>query len=165
MQLFIILIINFFIDPNSQFQIIKQIHDLGKKFGESKIGAGKKIQVEFVSANPTGPLHVGHGRGAVYGSTVADLLQAGGFEVHREYYVNDAGRQMDILATSIWLRYLEECGEIVSFPSNGYRGDYIRDIAGEIYQQAENDYRKPADLVIEAIPAGFAKLCSCTPFT
>ncbi len=145
--------INFFIDPNSQFQIIKQIHDLGKKFGESKIGAGKKIQVEFVSANPTGPLHVGHGRGAVYGSTVADLLQAVGFEVHREYYVNDAGRQMDILATSIWLRYLEECGEIVSFPSNGYRGDYIRDIAGEIYQQAENDYRKPADLVIEAIPA------------
>jgi arginyl-tRNA synthetase len=145
--------INFFIDPNSQFQIIKQIHDLGKKFGESKIGAGKKIQVEFVSANPTGPLHVGHGRGAVYGSTVADLLQAVGFNVDREYYVNDAGRQMDILATSIWLRYLEECGEIVPFPSNGYRGDYIRDIAGDIYRQAENDYRKPADLVIEAIPA------------
>ncbi len=145
--------INFFINPNAQFQIIKQIHDLGRQFGESKVGAGKKIQVEFVSANPTGPLHVGHGRGATYGSTVADLLEVAGFKVDREYYINDAGRQMDILATSIWLRYLEECGEIVPFPSNGYRGDYIREIAGVIYQQAENDYRKPQNLVIESIPA------------
>ena len=145
--------INFFINPNAQFQIIKQIHDLGQQFGESKVGAGKKVQVEFVSANPTGPLHVGHGRGATYGSVVADLLQAVGFKVDREYYVNDAGRQMDILATSIWLRYLEECGEVVPFPSNGYRGDYIREIAGEIFHQVAKDYCKPAKLVIEAIPA------------
>ena len=145
--------INFFINPNAQFQIIKQIHDLGQQFGESKVGAGKKVQVEFVSANPTGPLHVGHGRGATYGSVVADLLQAVGFKVDREYYVNDAGRQMDILATSIWLRYLEECGEVVPFPSNGYRGDYIREIAGEIFQKAAKDYCKPANAVIEAIPA------------
>jgi len=144
--------INFFINPNAQYQIIPQIHDLGHEFGKSDIGGGKKIQVEFVSANPTGPLHVGHGRGAAYGSVVSDLLEAVGFEVHREYYVNDAGRQMDILATSIWLRYLEECGEIIPFPSNGYRGDYIRDIAREIHQHSENDYRKPAELVMENLP-------------
>lgn len=145
--------INFFIDPNAQYQIIQQIHDQGHEFGLSKIGAGKKVQVEFVSANPTGPLHVGHGRGAAYGSVVSDLLAAVGFEVHREYYVNDAGRQMDILTTSIWLRYLEECGEVLPFPSNGYRGEYVREIAWQIHKNAQNDYRHPAKLVMEDIPA------------
>ncbi len=145
--------INFFINPESQFDIIKKIHESGREFGLSDIGAGKKVQVEFVSANPTGPLHVGHGRGAAYGSAVADLLQAIGYSVDREYYVNDAGRQMDILATSIWLRYLEECGEIVPFPSNGYRGEYVREIAFNLHKVAENEYRRPADLVIEDIPA------------
>ncbi len=145
--------INFFIDPSAQYQIVKQIHDQGRKFGLSDVGASKKVQVEFVSANPTGPLHVGHGRGAAYGSVVADLLQAVGFAVHREYYVNDAGRQMDILATSIWLRYLEECGEVVHFPSNGYRGEYVRDIANDIYNNANNEYRRPVELVFEDIPA------------
>jgi arginyl-tRNA synthetase len=145
--------INFFINPNAQYQIVRQIHNEGRGFGLSTIGAGKKVQVEFVSANPTGPLHVGHGRGAAYGSVVADLLEAIGFEVHREYYVNDAGRQMDILATSIWLRYLEECGELVHFPSNGYRGDYVREIAWDIHKNAGNDYRRPVELVLENIPA------------
>ncbi|NOR69700.1 MAG: arginine--tRNA ligase [Methylomarinum sp.] len=145
--------INFFINADTQFQIIKQIHDSGRQFGLSDIGAGKKIQVEFVSANPTGPLHVGHGRGAAYGSAVADLLQAVGFEVSKEYYVNDAGRQMDILATSIWLRYLEECGEVLPFPSNGYRGEYIRDIAFTLHKDTGNEYRRPAELVLEDIPA------------
>ncbi|MCK9621218.1 MAG: arginine--tRNA ligase [Methylobacter sp.] len=144
--------INFFIDPTAQYQIVKQIHDEGRKFGLSHVGAGKKVQVEFVSANPTGPLHVGHGRGAAYGSVVADLLDAVGFDVHREYYVNDAGRQMDILATSIWLRYLEECGEVVHFPSNGYRGEYVREIANDIHNNTNNDYRRPAELVFEDIP-------------
>ncbi len=144
--------INFFINPNSQYQIVSQIHELGKNYGLSKVGAGKKVQVEFVSANPTGPLHVGHGRGAAYGSVVADLLQAVGFDVHREYYVNDAGRQMDILAASVWLRYLEECGEIVIFPSNAYRGDYVRDIAKDIYKNSSNDYRRPMELVLENTP-------------
>jgi arginyl-tRNA synthetase len=144
--------INFFIDPTAQFKVISQIHDQGRKFGLSNVGAGKKVQVEFVSANPTGPLHVGHGRGAAYGSAVADLLQAVGFEVHREYYVNDAGRQMDILATSIWLRYLEDCGEVVRFPCNAYRGDYVREIAGDIHKNANNEYRRPAELVREDIP-------------
>jgi len=145
--------INFFINADTQFQIIKQIHDAGKKYGLNNIGEGKKVQVEFVSANPTGPLHVGHGRGAAYGSAVADLLSAVGFDVAKEYYVNDAGRQMDILATSIWLRYLEECGEVVVFPSNGYRGEYIRDIAFNIHKSTGNEYRRPAELVLEDIPA------------
>jgi arginyl-tRNA synthetase len=144
--------INFFIDPTAQFKVVSQIHDLGRKFGLSNVGEGKKVQVEFVSANPTGPLHVGHGRGAAYGSAVADLLQAVGFEVHREYYVNDAGRQMDILATSIWLRYLEDCGEVVRFPCNGYRGEYVREIAGDIHKNANNEYRRPVELVLEDIP-------------
>ncbi|WP_031434378.1 arginine--tRNA ligase [Methylomarinum vadi] len=144
--------INFFINADAQFEIVKQIHEAGREFGLSKAGSGKKVQVEFVSANPTGPLHVGHGRGAAYGSAVADLLEAAGFEVAREYYVNDAGRQMDILATSIWLRYLEECGEIVPFPSNGYRGEYIREIAFNLHKSSENEYRHPAELVMEDIP-------------
>lgn len=145
--------INFFIDPKAQYQIITTIHELGDKFGLSQLGAGKKVQVEFVSANPTGPLHVGHGRGAAYGSAVADLLAAIGFEVQREYYVNDAGRQMDILATSVWLRYLEECGEVLTFPDNGYRGDYIREIAANLHRESNNEYRHPVDLVFEDIPA------------
>lgn len=149
--------INFFIDPNTSYQIISQIHQHGSQFGLSKVGAGKKIQVEFVSANPTGPLHVGHGRGAAYGSAVADLLEAVGFEVHREYYVNDAGRQMDILATSIWLRYLEECGEVVVFPNNGYRGEYVREIAWKLHNKTQNEYRHPAELVLEDIPADEAQ--------
>ena len=144
--------INFFINPNSQYQIVSQIHTQGQEFGLSTVGAGKKVQVEFVSANPTGPLHVGHGRGAAYGSAVADLLKAVGFEVHREYYVNDAGRQMDILAASIWFRYLEECGELVHFPGNAYRGDYVREIASDIHKNTNNDYRRPIELVMENIP-------------
>jgi arginyl-tRNA synthetase len=145
--------INFFMDATAHYQIINKIHEAGRQFGLSTVGAGKKVQVEFVSANPTGPLHVGHGRGAVYGSVVADLLTAVGFDVHREYYVNDAGRQMDILTTSIWLRYLEECGEVVPFPSNGYRGEYVREIAWAIHKKAQNDYRHPVKLVFEEIPA------------
>jgi len=144
--------INFFLDSRSQFDIVKQIHEQGSDFGCSQIGVGKKVQVEFVSANPTGPLHVGHGRGAAYGSAVADLLEAVGFTVHREYYVNDAGRQMDILATSIWLRYLEECGEPVRFPDNGYRGNYVGDIAREIYKKTKDEHRRPFELVVEDIP-------------
>ena len=145
--------INFFINAGAQYDIVRQIHDQGPEFGRCKTGKGKKVQVEFVSANPTGPLHVGHGRGAAYGSAVADLLTAAGFEVRREYYVNDAGRQMDILAASIWLRYLEECGEPVRFPDNGYRGAYISDIAWEIFKHVKNEYRRPFELVIEDIPA------------
>ena len=125
-------LINFFINPNAQSQIIRKIHDEGRQFGRSKAGRGKKVQVEFVSANPTGPLHVGHGRGASYGATVGNLLEAAGYPVHREYYVNDAGRQMDILGASVWLRWLEANEVEVDFPRGGYRGEYIRGIATAI---------------------------------
>lgn len=144
--------INFFIDPKAQYQIIRQIHEAGHDFGLSAVGAGRAVQVEYVSANPTGPLHVGHGRGAAYGSVVANLLAAAGFRVHREYYVNDAGRQMDILAASVWLRYLEECGEVLTFPSNGYRGEYVREIAWELHRQVGELYRHPAATVMADLP-------------
>jgi|GEM_PF-6956004 len=103
--------INVFLAPAAYRALVPEILATGPDYGRSDIGTGKRVQVEFVSANPTGPLHVGHGRGAAYGAVVADLLAAVGFQVHREYYVNDAGRQMDILAISVWLRYLELCGE------------------------------------------------------
>lgn len=126
--------INFYLAESARRQVVIEVLKQAGQYGLSQIGQGKKVQVEFVSANPTGPLHVGHGRGAAYGSVVSSLLSAVGFEVHREYYVNDAGRQMDILATSVWLRYLEQCGEQFTFPSNGYRGDYVHDIANALYQ-------------------------------
>jgi len=144
--------INFFIDPRAQFRIVQQILDEGREFGLSEVGAGQSVLVEYVSANPTGPLHVGHGRGAAYGSAVSNLLTAVGFKVHREYYVNDAGRQMDILAASVWLRYLEECGEVLAFPCNGYRGEYVRDIAADLLKQACSDYLYPAAKVMEGLP-------------
>ena len=144
--------INFFLNAAVQYQHIDSILDQADAYGRSQLGAGKPVQVEFVSANPTGPLHVGHGRGAAYGAAVADLLEAVGFKVHREYYVNDAGRQMDILGTSVWLRYLDLCGEQLSFPSNGYKGDYIWDIAATIHREHGDAYRHPADVVFSNIP-------------
>lgn len=144
--------INFFIDPNAQFQIIAQVLRERENFGRSQVGQGQKVHIEFVSANPTGPLHVGHGRGAAYGATLANLLEAVGFRVHREYYVNDAGRQMDILAVSVWLRYLERCGEVLPFPQNGYRGDYVRPIAEALYAQMGESLRRPAHAVLEGLP-------------
>lgn len=108
--------------------------------------------VEFVSANPTGPLHVGHGRGAAYGAALANLLDVAGYRVHREYYVNDAGRQMDILATSIWLRYLELCGETLTFPANGYQGDYIWDIAANLHREHAGALQHPVSEVFKNLP-------------
>jgi len=133
--------INVFLAPAAYRALVPEILATGPDYGRSDIGTGKRVQVEFVSANPTGPLHVGHGRGAAYGAVVADLLAAVGFQVHREYYVNDAGRQMDILAISVWLRYLELCGEAPPFPSNGYQGDYVWDIAASLHRECGDDYR------------------------
>ena len=127
--------INFFMASETSHLVVNNIINLGEKYGQSDYGKGQKIQVEFVSANPTGPLHVGHGRGAAYGATLANLLRYVGFEVQNEYYVNDAGRQMDILGTSTWLRYLELCGVEIEFPSNGYQGDYVWDIAATVHRQ------------------------------
>jgi arginyl-tRNA synthetase len=145
--------INFRLAEGADHGLIPQILEQGGRFGRSDHGAGKRVQVEFVSANPTGPLHVGHGRGAAYGAVVADLLEAVGFDVHREYYVNDAGRQMDILGTSVWLRYLELCGEEIVFPSNGYKGDYVWDIAATLHREHGDDYRHAATEVFEGVPA------------
>jgi len=145
--------INFVLAPGAYRALIPQILEAGHRFGRSPLGAGRRVQVEFVSANPTGPLHVGHGRGAAYGAVVADLLQAVGFDVHREYYVNDAGRQMDILASSIWVRYLELCGEALAFPVNGYKGDYVWDIAATLHREHGDAYRQSADAVAADLPA------------
>ncbi|MGD8589371.1 MAG: arginine--tRNA ligase [Chromatiales bacterium] len=144
--------INFYLAPAAYHQVVPLILEQGPSYGRSNLGEGKRVQVEFVSANPTGPLHVGHGRGAAYGSVVADLLSAVGFDVHREYYVNDAGRQMDILATSVWLRYLELCDETLTFPSNGYKGDYVWDIAATLHREHGEQYKHSAEEVFEAIP-------------
>ncbi len=145
--------INFTLAEGAYRSLIPAILEQGHDFGRSQYGAGKKVQVEFVSANPTGPLHVGHGRGAAYGAVVADLLAAIGFEVHREYYVNDAGRQMNILAASVWLRYLELCDEQIVFPANGYKGDYIWDIAATLHREHGDDYRHPVGEVFADVPA------------
>ncbi len=133
----------------------KLVHDIveqGEAYGRSDRFAGQPVLVEFISANPTGPLHVGHGRHAAYGATVANLLEAVGHRVHREYYVNDAGRQMDILALSTWLRYLVSCGEEIEFPVNGYRGAYITDIAKQLYAEESDRLHQPAEELMVDIP-------------
>ncbi|MBI5782344.1 MAG: arginine--tRNA ligase, partial [Gammaproteobacteria bacterium] len=145
--------INFYLSPTAYHDVVNVILDAGASYGRSTIGASRRVQVEFVSANPTGPLHVGHGRGAAYGAAVADLLTATGFSVHREYYVNDAGRQMDILATSVWLRYLELCGEKFIFPANAYKGDYIYDIGATLHRENGDKYRHLTSKVFEGVPA------------
>ena len=124
--------INFHLSPSAFHDELKTILDAGSSYGRQAMRDTPKILLEFVSANPTGPLHVGHGRLAAFGSSVGNLLEAAGYSVHREYYVNDAGRQMDILGASVWLRWLESNNVSVPFPRAGYRGDYIRDIATEI---------------------------------
>ena len=144
--------INFTLSAEMAQEVVKSVMEQGQKYGRSKLGEGRSVQVEFVSANPTGPLHVGHGRGAAYGSVVSSLLLAVGFDVHREYYVNDAGRQMDILATSVWLRYLEACGEKVAFPSNGYKGEYVLSIAKTLKDKHGRSLLKQTSTVYDAIP-------------
>ena len=143
--------INLFLKISVKQQFLCYVLEDGEKFGQSKLGLGKKIQVEFVSANPTGPLHVGHGRGAAFGASLANILTAVGFSVTREYYVNDAGRQMDILALSTWLRYLELNGLNVAFPSNAYQGEYVRDMAKLIYKEHQNRYFHQPSLLPENI--------------
>ena len=145
--------INFFVSQASIFTVVGDILQQGKGFGRKAPNSGPRVQVEFVSANPTGPLHVGHGRGAAYGATVADLLEAAGIEVEREYYVNDAGRQMNILAVSVWLRYLELNDQPLTFPSNGYQGHYIRDIAHDLLNAHGDRFNFPVGDVFFDIPA------------
>ena len=123
--------INLRLSPKTKQAVVARVLAEGLAFGRAA-PTGKKVQVEFVSANPTGPLHVGHGRGAAYGASLSNLLAFCGDEVQREFYINDAGRQMDILAASVWLRYLESLGASVAFPEDGYRADYVRAIASDL---------------------------------
>lgn len=131
--------INFFLAKDAYFQIIPEILEATEDYGKSDLGNSKKILLEYVSSNPTGPIHIGHGRGAAYGSVLANLLSTTGHEVTREYYVNDYGRQMDILTISVWLRYLNlQNDHDVPFPQNAYHGQYISDIASTIFNKNKN---------------------------
>jgi len=136
--------INVHLRPAARLSAIGNALESGASYGRIGLGAGRKVQVEFVSANPTGPLHVGHGRGAAYGASIASVLDAAGYQVTREYYVNDAGRQMDILALSTWLRYLDLHGEHVTFPGNAYQGDYVREMAAKLAARDGTRYLRRA---------------------
>ncbi len=124
--------INARLSTGARAAVVHRVLAAGADFGRSVPARRERIQIEFVSANPTGPLHVGHGRGAATGASLAAVLEFAGAEVSCEFYINDAGRQMDILALSVWLRYLQARGTVVPFPEDGYRGDYVRDIAAQL---------------------------------
>ena len=145
--------INVFLNSEAKFAVLDDIFTLQERFGLTKQFDGQKIQVEFVSANPTSSLHVGHGRGAAFGMSVSNLLEAIGYDVTREYYVNDAGRQMDILATSTYLRYLEINGETITFPVNGYQGDYVSEIAQTLKTQHADSYVHHFADIAKDVPA------------
>ncbi len=144
--------INFFLKDDAYHAELGTMLSLGTAYGRSQFGAGRSVLVEFVSANPTGPLHVAHGRHAAYGASLANLLEAAGYRVTREYYINDAGRQMDIFAVSTWLRYLEHCGERFAFPANAYVGDYIAPIATRLFQLEGTALKHAAAEVFKDLP-------------
>ena len=144
--------INFRLAKDAWFTPLKSVAAQGTAYGRSNVGAGRKVMIEFVSANPTGPMHVGHGRGAAYGATLGNLLEATGHTLYREYYINDAGRQIDILAVSVYLRYLELCGESVAFPSNGYRAEYILPIAKALHEKRGDALERPAADIAHGAP-------------
>jgi arginyl-tRNA synthetase len=144
--------INFYLENAAFYEVIPAVLKAKDTFGQSKIGNGERILVEYVSSNPTGPLHVGHGRHAAYGSIVCRLLKEAGFAPYAEYYVNDAGRQMDILTVSIWLRYLEQCGEKMTFPANGYRGAYVTTIASDLKAKHSNAFQVAINAVTDSLP-------------
>lgn len=126
--------INFYLNNEWLYDTVELILKEGKSYGCSDFGQDKKVQVEFVSANPTGPLHIGHARGAVVGDILGNIMSEVGFDITKEYYINDAGNQMDLLGESVALRYQELAGEEVELPENAYRGDYIKEIATEIWE-------------------------------
>ncbi len=146
--------INFYLDHSELIRGLIRALDASLPYGHRAPGRGR-ILVEFVSANPNGPLHIGHGRGAAYGDSLSNLLEAVGYTVEREYYVNDAGRQMSILALSVWLRYLEHRGcPSQAFPHAGYRGDYVLELARELAAVAGDRYEEPETSLQELPPDG-----------
>ncbi len=132
--------LNFRLKDNVWQKILREVLDQKNRYGCVNVGGEKKVQVEFVSANPTGPLHIGHARGAVVGDVLSNLLTATGYQVSKEYYINDAGNQMNNLGKSVLYRYRELLGEKMEFPENCYRGDYIRDISSDIIREQGNRY-------------------------
>jgi arginyl-tRNA synthetase len=144
--------INFWVSPTCLVGTVRRVLEQGDRYGWQPEESRESVTVEFVSANPNGPLHVGHGRGAAYGASLANILEACGHKVHREYYVNDAGRQMDILAASVWLRYLELGGVQVRFPDNGYKGDYVVEIARALRAKEGDRLRHNAFEVADGLP-------------
>jgi arginyl-tRNA synthetase len=145
--------INLYLAREAQGEVLRRVLAQGDRYGTSSAGAGERVNVEFVSANPTGPLHVGHGRQAAYGATLANLLRAVGYDASREYYINDGGRQVDILTASAWVRYLQAGGESLPFPENGYRADYVRDIAAQLRAAQGDALRASAAAVLDGLPA------------
>ncbi len=132
--------INFFIGEGCWSSLLEDVEREGDRYGSADTGKGRRVQVEFVSANPTGPLHIGHARGAVVGDVMANILAASGYEVFREYYINDAGNQMNNLGKSVYLRYAELQGRAVEFPEGCYQGDYIKDLAAELLARDGDRY-------------------------
>jgi len=143
--------INFFLAPGAFQAVVPEILAQKEKFGRAPKTKGR-VMVEFVSANPTGPLHVGHGRGAAFGDSIANILDAAGWTVWREYYINDAGRQVDVLGVSVWLRYLELLGEKVRIPARGYPGDYVKDTAAKLRGAQGEALRRAAGEVFDGLP-------------
>jgi arginyl-tRNA synthetase len=138
--------VNIFINPDVWRKLIPEIIAQGAAFGKSTIGGGRKVMVEFVSANPTGPLSIGHGRQAILGDSIARLLEVTGHDVFREYYYNDAGRQMRILGESTRARYLELLGEKFTFPEDGYQGEYIIDISRSLVEEHGDSLKDHQDV-------------------
>ncbi len=145
--------INFFLSQNSYQSVVLDILKLGDLYGNSEIGENKPTLVEFVSANPTGPLHIGHGRGAACGAAICNLLRKTGFDVYCEYYVNDSGRQVNILTVSVWLRYLQQFEEKIIFPDNAYQGNYITDIAISLKKKYGDKFIAPNVDILNIINA------------
>jgi arginyl-tRNA synthetase len=144
--------INFFLKDDAYHREIGKVLQDRASYGRSNLGLGRRVQVEFVSANPTGPLHVAHGRHAAFGASLSNLLEAAGYDVQREYYINDAGRQMDILAVSAWLRYLERCGEKFTFPANAYVGDYLVAVGEKLFADVGASLKHSAAEVCKGLP-------------
>jgi len=144
--------INFRLTGDAWSAELRRVAQEGDAYGRSNVGNGRKVMVEFVSANPTGPMHVGHGRQAAVGATLSNLLEATGHDIYREYYINDAGRQIDILGVSIYLRYLELCGETVTFPSNGYKAAYILPVVKALHEKRGDALKRPGAEVMRGVP-------------
>jgi arginyl-tRNA synthetase len=144
--------INFYLKDKVWYSVLKEIGRKRKNFGRGKIGEGRRVQIEFISANPTGPLHVGHGRGAAIGDVLANIFEACNYRVFKEYYINDVGSQMNILGQSVFLRYLHALGKEVEFPDHCYQGDYIAEIAKKVIREKGDEYlRYPQEESIQSL--------------